>query len=375
MNIDLESCFVCFLIGVAIYLLLNNFFGVEGYRPKPKHGVVPAPSLTPGPSLTPEQAQAKLQDYIDKCMYESVTLWNDFFPNPRLFTKYTRSDFNEISADEFTDFTTLLSNNTGRFLSLKGKSPYLNFGDYGNVLTLSQAVQLVNCFKEDIHGVEFSPIGEVSDLSDINSLNNRRNLKYLKIIDTLPSRITGKLTDLTQLTNLVYLELLNTNITGDISSLSGLTKLQFLKLDGDETNWSGKFTGDISENEGIKKLTNLRYLSLRRNMGISGDIVNLSGLTQLRGLELKYTSFSGDIKSLKDLINLKRLALCPGGEIHGNIFDSTFATNLYMNRDKYQIDLDECLQLIHPIKVDCGDRRFNCNNCSSPTQSSTDPPS
>ena len=58
MNIDLESCFVGFLIGVAIYLLLNKFFGVEGIRIRKSSGgnVLPTPGVTQAP--TPGVTQA-----------------------------------------------------------------------------------------------------------------------------------------------------------------------------------------------------------------------------------------------------------------------------------------------------------------------------
>jgi surface protein len=49
MNIDLESCFVGFLIGVAIYLLLNALFNIEGLDSDQS----PSPSPGPSPSYPP----------------------------------------------------------------------------------------------------------------------------------------------------------------------------------------------------------------------------------------------------------------------------------------------------------------------------------
>jgi hypothetical protein len=413
MNIDLESCFVGFLIGFAIYLLVNRVFMVEGIdfevkdqdtcqracesldqtltcewkpgcamegcniggfgqncRACSDNYPCSSPSQSPsqGPSLTPDQAQDRLQDIIDKVTGGYQATWEDYDPMPRLCQTYTKFNFNGLSASEFTDFTTLLSSSNGRFLSLNDKSPFL----YIIGLNLSQAVQLVNCFKDDIQGLHITLNDDEQDLSAITLLNNKDNFKMLDINNDELLRMTGKLTDLNEFTKLVFLNLANTNITDKISnlSLSGLTQLQFLGMTGDES-WQGGLNGDIGH---IKNLTKLRYLDFGGNPGITGNINQLSGLTELRRLDLSDTGVSGDINDLQSLINLTYVSLCPSG-VHGNIFDSTFAKNLYMNPDKYDTDFDDCLNIKHPNKVDCSDEYFNCIKYSCPTQSPTNSPS
>jgi len=344
MNIDLESCFVGFLIGVAIYLLLNCVFNIEGLDP----GQSPSQSLTPAQSLTPEQEQASLQRIIDKCMREINWDWQEYdpvavaaepptptpptpsVPTPTptptpFFTKYTTFDFGVLSLEEFNYFKTLLSSNTDnteRFLSLKDKSAFLDMDG----LTLSQVVKLVNCFQENIQGLMFSIVVDVGDdvdnLSAINSLNNPVNLEWL-YIDT-KSGTVGDLTDLNRFTNLVSLELNDLNITGDISSLSNLTELQYLQITGDSL--SGSLTGDIVN---IQNLTKLRHLNLS-NTSVTGDIQGLSNLPELTSLNLSNTSVTGDIKFLDSFKALDRdyIAVCPSN-IYGNINNSIFATDQY----------------------------------------------
>jgi hypothetical protein len=337
MKIDLESCFVGFLIGVAIYLLLNCVFNKEGLG-----GETPTPSLTQGPTLTPQQAI--LQAYIDDCMHEIKWEPLDYEPNPPLFTTYTTFDFNKLSADEFNDLKKFLSSNNEQiFLSLNHKSPFLDIGG----LTLSQVVQLVNCFQENIQGLMISLDDEVSDLSAINSLNNPGNLTWLYI--GTKSGTTGDLTTLKRFTNLVYLSLDDLKITGNISSLSALTGLQYLEITGDES-WQGGLNGDISA---IKNFENLRHLMIGGNSKVVGDIKELSALTELKSLDLRNTNVTGDIDVLETFIklDLDYIAVCPS-KIYGNLKAGTFAAKLYTNpTQSREYWLNKCPQINIPSYI------------------------
>ena len=79
---------------------------------------------------------------------------------------------------------------------------------------------------------------------------------------------------------MTYLDLYSTSVSGDIINLSDLTNLTYLHLGGISVS------GDIANLSG---LTNLVVLSLG-GISVSGDIANLSGLTGLTYLHLGGTS-------------------------------------------------------------------------------------
>lgn len=75
----------------------------------------------------------------------------------------------------------------------------------------------------------------------------------------------------------------------------------------------------------LKQCTSLRECFIEHSAGISGDISNLSKLTQATMLVFPLTNVSGDISSLANLINLTNLSLS-GTNVSGDI--SNIVTNL-----------------------------------------------
>lgn len=164
---------------------------------------------------------------------------------------------------------------------------------------------------------------------DLKSLQNLSQLSFLQLEET---GIYGDLSGLKGLGELASLHIHKEQVSGDISSLQ-LQKLQWLILRG--TLISGdlsrlprwpllryldfgdvQLSGDIS---GLKHLTELRDLYLRRNPGIGGDLSGMHDLTELRMLYIDHTNVSGDISSLQNMSQLRRICIEGAPEICGSL--------------------------------------------------------
>jgi Leucine-rich repeat (LRR) protein len=145
-----------------------------------------------------------------------------------------------------------------------------------------------------------------TNVSDITGLENCANLQYLYAYSTDISSL-APLAGLTNLQSLVLWD--NMNLT-DISVLSGKTTITELNVGStgvsqDDfpvvltlTNLTNlyMYSDNIADIEGIQALTNLHYLGLYSNPGLS-DITRLSGLVGLTWLALESCNIS-DIASL-----------------------------------------------------------------------------
>ena len=143
------------------------------------------------------------------------------------------------------------------------------------------------------------------------------------------SSVRGFNFDISQLsnsTNLQTLTIVNSpHITGDIVNLKGLTNLQALNIDA---LYGAQINGDIAN---LRGLTNLQTLNLN-GAQISGDIANLKGLTNLQTLTFNDTHVTGDITELKTLVNLIGFGARPAvsNAITGDVkvlFDAMAKTN------------------------------------------------
>ena len=352
MNINLGPCIIGFLIGVALYFLVNRVFILEGKTQHHGHGGK-SPSKSPVPSQTPPSEsltddELKLKKIIEGGKTEITTdemldeIYVKLYDSPSYLLFYTVtmkiirdvlsglgfSDFSVISidlvfedtksADEFRD---LLSKNTKSLID-SDKKLIIFFRGYitppntiRTYFTTSEAISIANCFKEDVIGISGSLQGDIANLSGLTGL------QYLALY---PGNVNGNIKNLSGLTGLQYLDLVNTDVNGDIKNLSGLTGLKYLDLahtdvNGDIKNLSGlkelKYLeitgegveGDIKNLSGLKEL---KYLIIHVDGGnVNGNIKNLSGLTGLQYLDLVNTDVNGDIKNLSGLTELQSLNL------------------------------------------------------------------
>lgn len=135
-----------------------------------------------------------------------------------------------------------------------------------------------------------------------NKVLNIEDLKYstpLTSLNLSTMQASGDIANLKNLTALTTLSLGNTQVVGDIANLKNLTALTSLSLN------NTKVAGDISN---LKNLTALTNLDLAKT-NVSGDIANLKNLTSLEALRLSLTQVNGNIANLKNLTALKSLSL------------------------------------------------------------------
>lgn len=147
----------------------------------------------------------------------------------------------------------------------------------------------------------------ITSIKPIESLGNLRTL----ILGNVP--VGNRPINLSNLERIHYLNLRNCGIK-DVDFLSSLTNLVYLNLHSNSK---------IQTIEPLQNLTNLETLILA-NMPINDEIVFLSGLDQLKYLNLRNTDLS-DISQLSHLVNLEYLNL----HSNANIASINHIQNLY----------------------------------------------
>lgn len=129
--------------------------------------------------------------------------------------------------------------NLGKLTNLRVLSLHTNPEIYGNICSLKAALKLKGlklAFDEKLYG-------DISCLKDLN----------LETFAMTYTKISGDISDLSQMTNLKALYLAGTNVSGDISSLGNLTNLEELGISNDYGDKS-KITGDLASLDNLKKL-------------------------------------------------------------------------------------------------------------------------
>lgn len=174
------------------------------------------------------------------------------------------------------------------------------------------------------------------DSKVVKNLEQLKGLICLEFADFYNQGISGDLETLKDLTNLKVLNLhTNPGVSGDVCTLSKATKLKSLKFAFDE-----KVYGDIS----CLKDLNLDTFAMTYTK-ISGDLSDISHMTNLKALYLSGTDIAGDISALSKLINLEELTISDpefkDSKIHG---DLTSLDNLKKLRRValYNMDVTNC---------------------------------
>lgn len=156
----------------------------------------------------------------------------------------------------------------------------------------------------------------------LHGVSNLHNLTYLVITNN--KYLHGTLTELRNLTNLMYIESSNNWISGDLSPISGPHSLWFVELSYNEISGSIEY---------LANLTNLRVLDLGLNY-VSGSVLYLSELTNLEVLLIQNNyDVYGALGQLSSLSKLQCLILS-GTYINGQM-DDLMAFPLLMYVDFY----------------------------------------
>lgn len=138
------------------------------------------------------------------------------------------------------------------------------------------------------------------DAKAVKDLEQLKGLVCLESADFYNQGISGDLENFRGLVNLKVLSLhTNPKVEGDVCVFSKDTKLKSLKLAFDE-----KAYGDIS----CLKDLNLETFAMTYTK-ISGDLSDLSYMSNLKALYLSGTDVAGDISALSGLTNLEELTL------------------------------------------------------------------
>ncbi|MBI2651072.1 hypothetical protein HYX01_01245 [Candidatus Woesearchaeota archaeon] len=191
------------------------------------------------------------------------------------------------------------------------------------------------------------------DSKVVKNLEQLKGLICLESADFYNQGISGDLEKLKGLISLKVLSLhTNPNVQGDVCAFSKATKLKSLKLAFDE-----KVYGDIS----CLKDLNLDTFAMTYSK-ISGDLSDLSHMTNLKALYLSGTNIAGNISSLSGLTNLEELTLSDS-EMDGSKFYGDLASldNLKKLRRValYNMGATNCEHFheVHPnIEGGCSDK-------------------
>ena len=187
---------------------------------------------------------------------------------------------------------------------------------------------------------EFIVIDNANDVIDLSQIIGLTCLQYIDYREY----ISGDIASLSNLTELEVINLNNnTGLYGDICALSNTTKLRALKL---------AFNPDIYGDISCLSRLNLDTLAMTQT-GISGDLSDLSHMTNLKALYLSGTNVKGDISSLAGLTNLEELNIqdseVSGSEVYG---DLSTLNNLNKLRKValYNLDVTGCDEFMasHP---------------------------
>ncbi len=140
----------------------------------------------------------------------------------------------------------------------------------------------------------------IVDAKAVKNLEQLKGLTCLEFADFYNQGVFGGLENLRNLINLKVLNLhTNPMVYGDVCAFSKATELKSLKLAFDE-----KVYGDIS----CLKDLNLDTFAMTYTR-ISGELSDLSHMTNLKALYLSGTNITGDISALSGLTNLEELTL------------------------------------------------------------------
>lgn len=187
--------------------------------------------------------------------------------------------------------------------------------DIRSMINIKYLTNLCRVFKPSIDSVEihepdiqdFSFIHDVSNLkrfSSTVSVNSRSLFSHLKrhtgTLETLSMPIKTTIDDMSAYTTLQKVRLYNFEHHDNvIESISGLKNIKHLDLE------SSDYSGDMDNLGRLQSLEKLR-ISLSR---FDEDISEISKLNNLENLELHLPVFTGSVYSLKKLNKLKKLKL------------------------------------------------------------------
>lgn len=176
----------------------------------------------------------------------------------------------------------------------------------------------------------------LSDPKTIKNLEQLKGLECLEYADFYYQNISGDLENLKNLKALKVLSLhTNPEITGDVCIFGDATKLKSLKF-----AFNVKVDGTISC---LSKL-NLETFAMTYT-NISGDLSDLSHMSNLKALYISGTNIVGNVSALSNLINLEELTLTNAVENGSRFYGDLAALDNLTKLKKvslYNMDVINC---------------------------------
>ncbi|CAL9022718.1 unnamed protein product [Prunus brigantina] len=248
--------------------------------------------------------------------------------------------------------TALQNSNPSVFTSWTEATPICNFA--GVVCNSNGLVSEINLSQQKLYG--FLPFDSICSLQYLKKLSlgwnglygsltdDLKNCTSLEQLDLGNNSFTGKVPDLSSLSQLTFLSLNGSRFSGAFpwKSLENLTQLTFLSL-GDNPFEPSSFPAEVI------KLDKLYWLYLT-NCSITGQIPEgIGNLTLLENLELSGNQLSGEIpQSISNLKKLRQLELYENlltGKLPAGLGSLPSLVNFDASTNKLEGDLSELRSL------------------------------
>ena len=164
---------------------------------------------------------------------------------------------------------------------------------------------------------------------------NLKDLTRLTFLAMSAAPVSGDIANLKGMTGLTYIDMPNTQVSGDVANLKDMTGLTALNLGNTQVS------GDIANFKDMTRLTILNVFSQLKPM--TGDIGQLSGISNCPSMSFKYSKLTGDLAILPSRCQFLSFSYDKGSTFTWTTRPST-AKIIAIEGNATIIDIDKMLQ-------------------------------